>query len=57
MRILKQNRLQARRPSKRLFYCGCDRSHVGQSGKCSACGATYKGVKDKKAGPPVSTSD
>ena len=51
MQLRKTNRITSRTPKKRLFWCDCDHSHIGQSGKCSLCGRTRKGAKDKKPGP------
>lgn len=57
MRVSKPNRRKSRAPSKRKFWCGCDRSQVGHSGKCPHCKASYKGLRDKKQGPVIDLGD
>jgi hypothetical protein len=51
MLLTKFNRLKRQQPSKRKYWCGCDREQIGDSGKCRHCGAVEKGVKLKKGGP------
>lgn len=32
------NRQKSQIPKKRMFWCKCDKNHVGQHGKCEVCG-------------------
>lgn len=41
----KSNRVNNQVSNKKVWYCGCDRGLVGDTGRCGACGA-----KAKKAG-------